>query len=175
MMLAVMAITMASCNDYDSHYYYDTPPYYDDIVGGWASSFGRDAMGDFELYGTDVVYYDFYSNGTGRYTYYDTYYLEWAYIGFDWYTRRDLLYIDYYDGQYETLYYDFDRYGYLILATDRYFYEYVAYRPSNGYYYAPAKTQEDDSTATTGDLVTKSESNVKFKSLSRAIKARAVE
>ena len=173
MMSAVMAITMASCSDYDMPYW-DTPSYNDDVVGSWESVYGCDAYGEFDLYGFDVIRYDFYPNNTGRYTFYEGF--ERYYVDFDWEIRGSKLCIWYYDGLYESVYYGYDRYGYLMLSLDRYFYEYTAYCScGGGRYYAPAKTQENDSTATTGDKVTKRESNVKVKALSRGILARDTE
>jgi len=159
MLLALLSITVTSCRDWDSPYYID------DIVGSWVSEFGHDYRGDFDILGYNVVRYDFYSNYTGRYTFYTDYGL--GYVDFDWETRGDRLYIRYYDGDYESLYYGFDNYGYLILSTDYHYREYTAYRPG-GAYHAPAKdgprmarTQGTDST------------NVK--SISKALKARATD
>lgn len=166
MMTAIMAITMASCSDWDSPYYID------DIVGSWVSEYGRDNYGDYNLYGYDVVRYDFYGNHTGRYTFYEGYYLY--YVDFDWETYGNRLYIRYYDGEYENVYYGFDRYGYLMLSHDSRFYYYVAYSPS-GFYYTPAKTQDNDTAVVTNEQENKLESNVKVKALSRGILARDTE
>lgn len=166
MMTAIMALTMASCSDWD------TPYYVDDIVGSWVSEYGRDAYGDYDLYGYDVVRYDFYSNHTGRYTAYEGYILY--YVDFDWDIRGNVLHIRYYDGQYESVYYGFDHYGYLVLSHDSRFYYYVAYSPS-GFYYAPAKTEEEGAAAVTGEQAVKLESNASIKTESRAVKARAEE
>lgn len=165
MMTAVMAVMMASCSSWE------TPYYIDDIVGSWVSAYGSDVYGQYDIRGYDVVRYDFYSNYTGRYSYYSTFDLD--YVDFNWETRGNRLYIRYYDGDYEDLYYGFDH-GYLILALDRHFYQYTAYSPG-GYYYEPAKAMEQSPDESTGDLVTKRESGVKIKSLSRGVKARDTE
>ena len=134
--LVSMTVTMTSCHDWDSPYYVD------DIVGSWVSEYGRDYYGEYDILGYDVVRYDFYSNYTGRYTYYSTYGYVLSYVDFDWSTRGNRLYIDYYDGDWEALYYGYDNYGYLIMSLDARFHEYTAYRP-NGMYYAPSKDITD--------------------------------
>lgn len=159
MLLALLTITVTSCRDWDSPYYIDS------IVGSWVSEYGHDYRGDYDILGYDVVRYDFYSNYTGRYSYYSAYGL--SYVDFDWETRGDRLYIRYYDGDFESLYYGYDSYGYLILSTDYHYRQYTAYRPA-GMYYEPshdgprmARKQGGDTTA--------------VKSVSRAIKARATD
>ena len=77
--------------------------------------------------GYDVVRYDFYYNHTGRYTYYSVYGLD--FVDFDWETRGNRLFIRYYDGDSENLYYRIDESGYLLLALDAQFTIYTAYRP----------------------------------------------
>lgn len=161
MMLALLSMTVSSCQDWDSPYYVD------DIVGSWVSEFGADYYGTYDILGYDVVRYDFYYNNTGRYTYYSYYGLD--YVDFDWYTRGNRLIINYYDGDYENLYYGFDSYGYLILSLDRHFYEYTAYRPG-GYYYEPAKEMPDGGPKLAPAEGTEKTSTVK--SVSRGIKAR---
>ena len=161
MMLTLLSMTVVSCSDWDSPYYVD------DVVGSWISEYGSDYYGEYDILGYDVVRYDFYYNHTGRYTYYSAYGL--AYVDFDWETRGNRLYINYYDGDYESLYYGFDDYGYLILSTDYYFHQYTAYRPSGGIYYESAKDLPADGPKLApreGEKVTK------VKSVSRAIKAR---
>ena len=172
MMTAMLGLTLASCSNW-SHW--DSPYYVDDIVGSWVSEYGSDGYGEYDIYGYDVVRYDFYGNGTGRYTYYSAFGLD--YVDFNWNTRGDRLFISYYDGDYEDLYYGFDRYGYLILSLDRYFYRYTAYSPNGyGWYNEPAKTMEKAPAKTDStNLVTKREQGVKIKSLSRGVKARATE
>ena len=97
MLMASIMLSMTSCDGWDSPYYVD------DIVGSWTSEYGHDYYGDYDIWGYDVVRYDFYSNYTGRYTYYSAYGL--SYVDFDWDTRGNRLYIRYYDGDFESLYY----------------------------------------------------------------------
>lgn len=125
-MLATLSLGVTSCDDWDSPYYVD------DIVGSWESAWGYNGYYEYDILGQDVVRYDFYTNYTGRYTYYSYYGLY--YVDFDWETRGDRLFIRYYDGDREYLYYGFDHYGYLILSLDRHFYQYTAYRPSGMYW-----------------------------------------
>ena len=134
MMTALVALTMASCSNWDSPYYVE------DIVGSWVSEYGSDGYGEYDILGYDVVRYDFYGNYTGRYTYYSYYGLD--YVDFNWETRGDRLYIRYYDGDYESLYYGFDRYGYLLLSLDRYFYQYTAYSPGGQSKDVPCETKQ---------------------------------
>ena len=162
LMLAALSLGMTSCDGWDSPYYVE------DIVGSWVSEYGSDGYGTYDIWGYDVVRYDFYRNHTGRYTYYSAYGM--AYVDFDWETRGNRLFISYYDGDYENLYYGYDDYGYLILSLDYYFYQYTAYRPAG--YYEPAKEFPGDAPKLApreGDKVTK------VKSVSRAIKARATD
>ena len=163
--LVSMTVTMTSCHDWDSPYYVD------DIVGSWVSEYGRDYYGEYDILGYDVVRYDFYYNHTGRYTYYSMYGL--SYVDFDWETRGDRLFINYYDGDYENLYYGFDDYGYLILSLDRRFYQYTAYRAAGtSPYYEPAKELPGDAPKLApreGEKVSK------VKSVTRAIKERVTD
>lgn len=136
MLLAVMSMAMNSCDGWDSPYYVD------DIVGSWESYFGSNGYSEYDIVGYDVVYYDFYANHTGRYTYYSRYGL--TFVDFNWETRGDRLFIDYYDGDSEYLYYGFDRNGYLILALDNRFYRYTAYAPRRTW--SPAQEPTIDGT-----------------------------
>ena len=85
MLLALVSLTMTSCHDWDSPYYVE------DIVGSWVSYYGQDGYGTYDIVGYDVVRYDFYSNYTGRYTYYGYYGLD--YYDFYWDTHGDRLII----------------------------------------------------------------------------------
>ena len=167
-MLALMMLSLSSCHDRD----WNSAYYVEDIVGSWVSEFGTDYYGSYDIRGYDVVRYDFFYNYTGRYTYYSAYGLD--YVDFDWETRGNRLFIRYYDGDFENLYYGFDDYGYLILSTDSRFYNYTAYRPTGGYYYEPGKELSDsDAKLKAPDEGAKATTEVK--SVSRAIKARATE
>ena len=157
--LVSMTMTMTSCHDWDSPYYYD------DIVGSWVSYYGHDGYGEYDILGYDVVRYDFYSNHTGRYTYYSYYGL--SYVDLDWDTYRDRLVIYYYDGDSDYLYYGFDRNGDLLLALDSHFYQYTAYRPT-GIYYENGKALPDITDSVVKDTDKKAEKST----ASRAIKAR---
>ncbi len=140
MLIALVSMTMAmtSCRDWDSPYYLE------DIVGSWVSYYGRDYMGDYDLVGYDVVRYDFYRDHTGRYTYYSYYGLD--YVDFEWNTSGDRLFIYYYDGTSDYLFYGFDRNGDLILGLDSRFNEFTAYRPAGMYMYLDA-AKENSSVA----------------------------
>lgn len=161
MMLALMSMTLFSCSNWDSPYYVD------DIVGSWVSYYGCDGYGEYDILGYDVVRYDFYSNYTGRYTYYSAYGL--SYVDFDWDTRGDRLFIRYYDGDFENLYYGYDHYGNLIMSLDRYFHQYTVYRPG-GMYYEPGKELSNDGIK----RVAPDAPAVKIKAASRAIKERVI-
>ena len=129
MIMAMMSVAMVSCDDWD----WDSPYYVDDIVGSWESYYGCDGYYEYDILGYDVVRYDFYANHTGRYTYYSSYY-GLDYVDFDWDTYGNRLQIRYYDGDYEYLYYGYDRAGYLVLSLDSQFYRYTVYRPSGMYW-----------------------------------------
>ena len=131
LLFAVISMTMVSCDEWDSPYYVD------DIVGSWESYYGYDGYGEYDIRGYDVVRYDFYSDHTGRFTYYS--YMCLTYIDFDWDTSGHRLKIWYTNGKYEDLYYGFDNYGYLILSYTKRFYEYEVFRPS-GFYYEHGKS-----------------------------------
>lgn len=164
LLIAALSMTMFSCSNWDTPW--DTPYYVEDIVGGWVSYYGRDAFGEFDLLGTDQVYYEFYSNHTGRYTYYS--YYGRSYIDFDWSTSGNRLYIYYYDGVNDYLFYGFDYNGDLILSNDSRFYEYTAYRPTGIYY----DKEKEMPTGSVTKAAPKVESNVAITEGSRAIKAR---
>ena len=166
MLLAFMSMAMTLCDSWDSPYYVE------DIVGSWVSYYGHDGYGEYDILGYDVVRYDFYTNYTGRYTYYSHYGL--SYVDFDWNTRGDRLIIHYYDGDVEYLYYGYDRNGDLIMATDSHFYHYTAYRPA-GMYYEPAKELTSGVEGTTEGLGVKKaeQKSTTVKAASRAVKARS--
>lgn len=156
LLLAVISMTVVSCNGWDSPYYTDS------IVGSWESYYGCQGNYEYDIYGYDRVRYDFYANHTGRYTYYSYYGL--SYVDFDWDTYGDRLVIRYYDGDSDYLFYGYDRNGDLLLALDSRFYQYTAYRPSG--YWAPANPA---SKVTDTGAVAKGTEN---KSVSRAVMAK---
>ena len=117
LILALVAVILSSCRD---------EPSYDRMQGSWESYYTVDVHGEGYIDGRDVVRYDFYRNGRGRYTYYDNY--GPLYIDFNWDVTRRMLYINYDDGLRESLYYDYDRNGDLILSQKSNVYYYTAYR-----------------------------------------------
>lgn len=98
-----------------------------DIVGTWISEYGVDSSGRYDIAESDVVSFVFNEDSTGRYTYYSPYGL--VYVDLDWEKHGDRLYIRYYDGDSDQLYYRIDEFGYLLLALDVRFTTYTAYRP----------------------------------------------
>jgi len=165
MLLASLSMAMASCSGWDSPYHVE------DVVGSWVSEYGCDGYGEYDILGYDAVRFEFFSNYTGRYTYFDYYGQRWE-LGFYWETRGDRLFINYDDGDWENLYYGFDKYGYLILSTDRYFYQYTAYRPGGFYYYEPAKEMPGTDSSKSDKAGTAERATVKVKTVSKALKAR---
>ena len=99
----------------------------DNIVGCWISEYGVDSYGRYDIAERDVVSFVFNEDNTGRYTYNSPY--GQAYVELDWETCGNRLYIRYYDGDYENLYYRIDESGYLLLALNAQFTIYTAYRP----------------------------------------------
>ena len=136
LLLAVISMTMVSCEDWDSPYFVD------DIVGSWESYYGFDGYGEYDIRGYDVVRYDFFSNYTGRYYYYNHMGISY-YINFEWDARNGQLFIWYADGDVDELYYGYNDYGYLVLSPSRKYRRYVVYRPT-GYYYEQGKTLEQE-------------------------------
>jgi hypothetical protein len=97
------------------------------IVGTWISEYGVDSYGRYDILENDIVSFVFNEDHTGRYTFYTN--QGMAYVDLDWETRGDRLYIRYYEGDTENLYYRIDESGYLLLALDAQFTIYTAYRP----------------------------------------------
>ena len=124
-MIAVMSVAMASCDDWDSPYYVN------DVVGCWESYYGYDGYGEYDITGYHVERYDFYSNYTGRLSFYS--YMGPDYIDFEWETHGNHLDIWYIDGDHDYLYYGFNDFGYLILSPSRRFHQYKVYRPVGFY------------------------------------------
>lgn len=163
LLLASMTMMLSSCDGWDSPYYVD------DIVGSWVSYYGDDGYREYDILGYDVVRYDFYSNYTGRYTFYS--YRGLDYVDFDWYTSGNRLIIHYYDGDSEYLFYGYDRNGDLILSLDSRFYQFTAYRPV-GVYYEPGKALPELDDKAKADLTAKKVDKSTAAPLSRAVKAR---
>ena len=97
------------------------------IVGTWISEYSVDSYGQYDIVERDVVSFVFNEDNTGRFTYSSPY--GQAYVDLDWETHGGRLYIRYYDGDSENLYYRIDESGYLLLALDVRFTTYTAYRP----------------------------------------------
>lgn len=159
LLLAVISMTVVSCNDWDSPYPTDRLA----IVGSWESYYGCQGNYEYDIMGYDRVRYDFFANYTGRYTYYDRYY-GLSYVDFDWDAYGNTLIIRYYDGDNDYLYYGYDHNGDLLLALDSHFYQFTAYRPAG--YWGPAKevtkTLNKDGKVENGEAM----------SASRAVKAK---
>ena len=155
LLLAVLAVTMVSCDGWDSPYRVES------IVGSWESYYGYNGVYEYDILGRDVVRYDFYANYTGRYTYYDTWY-GLCYVDFDWETYSDRLIIRYYDGDSDYLFYGFDNAGYLIMSLDRRYTQYTASRPAG--YWSPAK-----------DLNQLKGKSIEKKDVSKSVSSRAVK
>lgn len=131
LLLAVISTTMVSCDEWDSPYFVD------DIVGSWESYYGFDGYGEYDIRGYEMERYDFYSNYTGRFTYYS--HMGLTYLDFEWEALNGRLFIWYPDGDVAELYYGYDDYGYLILSSSRRFRQYIVYRPA-GFYYEQGKS-----------------------------------
>ena len=155
LLLAVLAVTMVSCDGWDSPYRVES------IVGSWESYYGCQGNYEYDIIGYDRVRYDFYASHTGRYTFYDRFY-RLTYVDFDWETYGDRLIIRYYDGDSDYLYYGYDRNGDLLLALDSRFYQYTAYCPSG--FWAPAQ-----------DLTTLSDKGVTKEKAEGTTSSRAVK
>lgn len=168
--LVSMTVTMTSCDDWDEPWDGPFSNGMKSIEGSWVSEYGHDFYGEYDIWGYDVVCFEFYGNHTGRYTYYSAYHIYC--VGFDWniYSNNRLC-IDYYDGDWEDLYFGFDRYGYLILSTDSWFNEYTAYY-SGGMRYV---SDGEISPYGPRNGARKSDSVTMVKSVSRGIKARVTD
>ena len=84
-------------------------------------------LGESQMDNNSIVGTWFNEDNTGRFTYSSPY--GQAYVDLDWETHGGRLYIRYYDGDSENLYYRIDESGYLLLALDAQFTIYTAYRP----------------------------------------------
>lgn len=86
LLIAVVALCTASCDE-DT---FDDPV----IVGSWALI----EAGGVPIYEYDADYYNFHSDGTGEYQYYDAYYDQWVYEPFYWEIEGiNMLYIRYHN------------------------------------------------------------------------------
>ncbi len=123
MLMVALAATVAftSCEPDDGYYSY--------VAGTWTAEYAGDRSGEYDLGEYDIDQYSFYDNGTGIYSYYNDYH-QWVSLRFGWSDDgRNSLTLWYEDGINDRLYYDFDRYGYLILGHDPSLNTYTGYRP----------------------------------------------
>ena len=101
-----------------------------DITGGWYSEYAVDEYGKYDIPEEIAVYFTFYRNKTGYYSYH-TYVnneLVDCIIALRWNLEGQRLYIWYNDGDYEELYCTIDENGYLLMSLDEEFKNYTAYR-----------------------------------------------
>lgn len=132
---------------------------YESIAGSWVSEYGVDNYGEYDISDTDAVSFDFRDNHKGQYSYYYRQNVSW--IDLTWEQQLRRLYIWYNDGDHEELYYKIDQNGYLLLALDKQFTSYTAYR----------RGTLGDAAAT--PMSTHSQDNVDGKPVPRAIVSRS--
>jgi len=99
---------------------------YVSIAGSWVSEYSVDNYGEYVISDTDAVSFDFQNNHKGQYSWYNLQNVAW--IDLTWEQQFRRLYIWYYDGDHEELYYKIDQNGHLLLALDKQFTTYTAYR-----------------------------------------------
>ena len=100
---------------------------YVNITGSWVSVYGVDPYGQYDIHDADAVAFDFQDNRKGIYTFQLNH--DVCYTEFTWEQQFRRIFIWYYDGFHEELYYRIDPDGYLLLALDKQFSYYTAYRP----------------------------------------------
>jgi len=108
--LALLAVTMTSCD-----WHWHDEPGQDRIVGSWEAAWSSDYYGEYDIIGNDVFWYDFYSDGRGIYTYYDS----WGalqYEDFTWDIYGDRLEIYYLYSGTEAFYLDFEGWDTMYLT-----------------------------------------------------------
>lgn len=143
LLTAIMSTVMFSCE----RGWEDEPQYMSDvdIVGCWEAYCANEGYGEYDIRGIDKDRYEFYSDGTGQYTYYSIY--GFVYYYFDWETRSNgTVKIWYDDGDCDVFYYSFNSYDDLILSDSRNFHRYMVYRYA-GFYYNKEKTLDTDAVA----------------------------
>lgn len=128
MTLAVLTIGLSACND---DYWNNNDGYDSRLVGHWTSTFGNNGKGEFDLLSTEVDAYVFYDNNRGYYGFYESRggALRWIEVDFRWVADRynRVARVDYADGKSENLYYEFDRYGALLISRNYNMYPYIGY------------------------------------------------
>lgn len=101
------------------------------IVGEWTSTYAHDNKGTYDLLSSEVDCYTFYDNNRGIYGYYVSRsgWSEWIEVEFRWNANRNerVAHIEYADGKYEDIFYDFDKGGNLLISRDYNFYNYIGY------------------------------------------------
>ena len=98
-----------------------------DITGGWYSEYAVDEYGKYDIPEEIAVYFTFYRNKTGYYSYTGNEGID-ELIALRWKLEGKRLYIWYNDGDYEELYCTIDENGYLLMSLDEDFKNYTAYR-----------------------------------------------
>lgn len=99
---------------------------YVNIAGSWVSEYGVDYYGQYDILDDDAVSFDFQDNHKGQYFF--SFHQNVLWTDFTWEQQFQRLFIWYYDGFHEELYYKIDENGYLLLALDKQFITYTAYR-----------------------------------------------
>ena len=134
-------MTAVSCDEWQCRW--DTPssdwfdrPYWYDVCGCWESCYGYDGYSEYDIWGLDVVGFEFDTDLTGCYYYFSG--MGYTYIDFKWEMYGDRILIWYIDGFYEEVYFNYDDYGFLVLSSSKYFHDYTAYRPT-GFRYEQSK------------------------------------
>ena len=97
------------------------------IIGMWCSEYFVDEDGRYDIPEEDAVYFTFYRNKTGYYSFTGNEGID-ELIALRWNLEGQQLYIWYNDGDYEELYCTIDENGYLLLSLDEDFKKYTAYR-----------------------------------------------
>lgn len=132
----------------------------DNIVGCWVSEYGEDSYGRYEILERDAVSFVFNEDYTGTYTFNKN---GVCYIGLRWAQTPDRLFIWYDDGDSDELYYTIDDSGYLLLAQDKHFTSYTAYRP----------VSSNDGARTDAKFSHQSNREITVMPISRTIKGRS--
>lgn len=119
LMLTVLTVALSSC---DQHFW-------SSLSGGtWYAT--SEVQGNYgvNLYPDDINYMEitFYTNGTGVVKFYDDW-GRWGSYGFDWDDHGSYVTLRYYDGGYDTYYYEYHN-GYLQLSRSASFYTFIEFR-----------------------------------------------
>lgn len=123
MLVVALAATVAftSCETDEDYSYL--------LRGTWTADYAGDNTGDHPLSEDEVDQYSFYDNGSGLYSYYNDL-GQWVGVRFDWRENGSgSVALWYEDGINDVLYYDFDRFGNLVLSHNPGMSPYTGYRP----------------------------------------------